>query len=95
MDALRLDALGRGLLRGARAVTLVGVGDGLARWTAHLSRTGLIVEARALGRPSVATTHALALPVVLVFGAPAARARWRAALCAAGRVEGRDFAFVA
>jgi len=95
MDALRLDALRRGVLRGARGATLVGVGDGLARWTGHLAGGGLPVSACALGRPAGAAVRALALPIVLVFGAPAARNRWRAALHQAGHVEGRDFAFVA
>jgi hypothetical protein len=34
-------------------------------------------------------------PIVLVFGAQPARARWRAALAARGMAEGRQFAFVA
>jgi glycosyltransferase involved in cell wall biosynthesis len=92
--ALKLDALDRGLLRGSPALTLVGVGESLARARAAFAaaRDVMAIEAR---RPTPRVVAALAPPIVLVFGAPPARARWRMALLAAGLVEGRAFAFVA
>lgn len=94
MDALRLEALRSGLLRDARAATLVGVGAGLERWRQLLTDGGIAVHPLAHGRPAPAVAGRLAAPVVLVFGAAPARARWRAAL-RGSHIEGRDFAFVA
>jgi glycosyltransferase involved in cell wall biosynthesis len=95
MDALRLEALRRGLLRGAEQVTLVAVGEALVRWSGLLGGAGLAVRAHAMGRPMPGGPRHLEPPLVLVFGAVPARARWREALRAAGRREGREFAFVA
>ncbi|MBI3538689.1 MAG: glycosyltransferase family 2 protein [Candidatus Eisenbacteria bacterium] len=91
--ALRLAALEAGLLAGAERLTLVGVGASLAVWRAALTRPGRridVIDGRM--RPGHA---APAPPVVLVFGAPAARERWRAALTANGLSEGDAFVFVA
>jgi hypothetical protein len=92
-DAMRLDALGRGLLRGHREPTLVGVGESLERWRRLLTQTGYRPSARAIGRPNPAVR--LAPPALLVFGASPARRRWRALLCSQGWTECTDFAFVA
>jgi cellulose synthase/poly-beta-1,6-N-acetylglucosamine synthase-like glycosyltransferase len=92
-DALRLDALRRGALRGVRRVQVVGVGASLERWRALLAADGRVAAAIAAPRPG--TIGDLAAPAVLVFGAAATRARWRAALSSAGWVEGADFVFVA
>ena len=58
----------------------------------HALRSLRVVEAR---RPSAVARAALSTPIVLVFGAPAARARWRAGLETAGLMESEDFVFVA
>jgi glycosyltransferase involved in cell wall biosynthesis len=91
---LREDALARTLLRRRARVTLVGVGISAATWQARLeARLGVRrVEA---GRPSPRALAALDPPVVLVFGAAPARARWRAALRARGLVERTHFVFTA
>ena len=93
--ALRYDALGRGLLRGSRPVTVIGVGDSLETWHRTIKQGMRDVHAVHAGRPSPRLIGALAPPVVLVFGAASARLRWRDALSAGGLAEGRDFAFVA
>jgi glycosyltransferase involved in cell wall biosynthesis len=93
--AFKRDALARGILRGAGAATLVGVGASLERWRAELAPLPLRLAAVTAGRPTAAAVAGLRPPVVLVFGAAAARARWRAALVAAGLVETRDFVFIA
>ena len=95
--ALQLHALGRGLLRGRREVGLVGVGASLRRWSSALAARGLRVRALERGRPQPAPRPAAPLspPVVLVFGAPQARRRWREALTGAGLAEGVDFLFLA
>jgi glycosyltransferase involved in cell wall biosynthesis len=102
--ALKHDALGRGLLRGRREVTLVGVGSSLRAWSAALAHRGLRVRAMEQGRPAAAAhgtpgarqpAHRLHPPVVLVFGAAQARRRWREALTGSGLIEGRDFVFIA
>jgi len=92
--ALKLDALARGLLRGQRRATLVGVGASVAGWAESLAAIGVRADLVAAGRPGP-RAPALEPPVVLVFGAQPARERWRAALLASGSVEGRDFVFVA
>jgi glycosyltransferase involved in cell wall biosynthesis len=105
MRALRAHALERGLLAGARAVTLVGVGASLRGWRHDLQQRGIAVTALEQGRPprprsGPATTWrdwlppATGQPWVLVFGAAPARRRWRCVLQEAGAVEGRDFVFV-
>jgi glycosyltransferase involved in cell wall biosynthesis len=91
--ALRLDALRRGTLLGARQVTLVGVGASLERWRAALAGAGYAVDARSRRRP--ARDETLAPPVVLVYGAEPARGRWRITCLARGWIELRDFVFVA
>jgi len=93
-DALRLETLARGLLRERPALTLVGVGASLARWRALLSANGYQVIPLAQGHPPP-EPPTCAPPIVLVFGAAAARARWRVAFARAHRVEGREFCFVA
>ena len=90
--ALKLDALGRGLLHARDRVTLVGVGTSVRGWADALRREGYVprmIEAR---RPP---DEALEAPLVLVFGARPARERWRAALTGRGLAEGAQFAFVA
>jgi hypothetical protein len=94
-DALRLDALARGVLRGQREMALIGVGRSLERWDAILKHAGYHPHAHAHGRPAVERVASLAPPAVLVFGAAPARRRWRSMLRAQGWVEGDDFAFVA
>ena len=96
--ALRRDALDRGLLAGARLVTVIGVGDSLVTWRRNLAggkRGARRVRAPQVARPSPRVIATLEPPLVLVFGATPARGRWREALEAAGFSEGRDFAFVA
>jgi len=92
--ALKRDALERGLLRGAPRVCVVGVGRSLARWRDALGAAPRASAVEA-ARPTAAALDAVTSPAVLVFGVPAARARWRAALAQRGRVEMRDFVFVA
>jgi len=93
--ALRLDALRHGFLARRRAVTLVGVGRSLAEWQSRLSTAGVRVFTIAAGRPRADRISTIATGAVLVFGALPARARWREALARGGRVELRDFVFVA
>jgi hypothetical protein len=95
IDALRLDHLRRGLLRQARSATLVGVGAALERCGRLLSRQVTRVTCVDAARPMRPVVSSLAPPVVLAFGAPAARARWRETLLHAGWVEGREFVFIA
>jgi len=91
--ALKLEALDRGMLRGATSLTLVGVGDSLARARHAFAaiRQVTAIEAR---RPSAHVIAEFRPPVVLVYGAPPARERWREALTLAGMIERRDFIFV-
>jgi len=93
--ALRREALERGLLRRASHVTVVGVGDSLETWRRSLARPGRDVRVLPAPRPSPARLAGLTPPVVLVFGAAPARARWRDALRTGGLAEGREFIFVA
>lgn len=96
--ALKREALGRGLLRGRREVTVVGVGSSLCNWSATLARRGLRVRPLEMGRPAAGVRDAPPrppAPVVLVFGAAPARRRWREALTRGGMTEGADFVFVA
>jgi glycosyltransferase involved in cell wall biosynthesis len=91
--ALRLAALERGLLRRAGSLTLVGVGESLASWRRAFAggpRTVRAVEARSLRDLPLADR-----PLVLVFGAFAAREARRRVLIEHGLHEGRDFVFVA
>jgi glycosyltransferase involved in cell wall biosynthesis len=96
--ALKQAALDRGLLRGRREVTVVGVGQSLCSWSAALDRRGHRVRALEFGRPTAGALDAVArpgAPVVLVFGAAQARRRWRETLTQGGMSEGVDFVFVA
>lgn len=91
--SLKCAALARGLLAGGRRATLVGTGASLARWRDALGvRVAQTVEAP---RPDAGTLLALRPPVVLVFVAASARARWRAGLARSGFSEMTDFVFVA
>ncbi|MFI5372013.1 MAG: glycosyltransferase family 2 protein [Candidatus Eisenbacteria bacterium] len=94
-DALRLEALIRGPLAGARTFDLVGVGQGLTRWQELLTGRDRVPRVHVAGHPSDTLQSRLRPPVVLVFGAAPARVRWRAALVDAGLSEWRDFIFVA
>jgi GT2 family glycosyltransferase len=91
---LKRAALERGLLRGAPGLTLIGVGESLARWRAALAtgRRLRVIEAR---RPSPSSLTSLVPPVVLVFLSPRARDRWRTALQHSGIAERHEFIFVA
>lgn len=93
--ALRHEALVRGLLRGSRPITVLGVGDTLETWRRLVVDGSREVRAVRAPRPVPQVVAALAPPVVLVFGAASARMRWRDALGAGGLTEGRDFVFVA
>jgi len=93
--ALKCEALGRGLLRRAREVRLVGTGESLRRWRAALEAAGYRVEARALPHPDRDALRTLAPPLLLVFVAPQARARWRRALAEFGMQEMQEFIFIA
>jgi GT2 family glycosyltransferase len=91
--ALRRAALERGVLRRAAAVTLVGVGESLASWRRELDRAGRRV--RAVEARSLRDLPLAGRPMVLVFGAFAAREARRRVLIEHGLREGRDFVFVA
>lgn len=93
--ALKLAALERGLLRDERTVHLAGTGESLARWRTALHESGRDVIPHALRRPSREAIEALARPLVLVYVARPARARWRAALADSGMRELQDFTFIA
>src|SRR5258706_13830901 len=91
--ALRRAALERGVLRRADVVTLVGVGESLASWQRELDRGGRRV--RAVEARSLRDLPLAGRPVVLVFGAFAAREARRRVLVEHGLREGYDFVFVA
>jgi glycosyltransferase involved in cell wall biosynthesis len=91
---LKLDALRNGFLRRVPRATLVGVGESLARARVAIATLGTALDVKECGRPSAAVTSALRPPVVLVFMAPEARERWRAALSEHGLREGSEFIFV-
>ena len=93
--ALKLDALGRGLLKDRARVTLAGVGTSVRGWAGALAGRGLAVDVVEARRPEPEALARLATPLVLVFGARPARERWRSALTAHGLREGAQFAFVA
>ena len=93
--ALKLEALGRGLLRGRAQVTLAGVGTSVRGWAGALVEHGIAVDMVEARRPEPAALARLAAPLLLVFGARPARERWRSALSAHGLREGAQFAFVA
>ena len=91
--ALRRAALERGVLRRADEVTLVGVGVSLASWRRELDQGGRRV--RAVETRSLRDLPQVGRPVVLVFGAFAAREARRRVLVEHGLREGHDFVFVA
>ncbi len=104
--ALRLHYLGRDFLaRRPGPVALIGTGRSGARWGSSLRAQGatvVYVEARSpqalFGRGGTARAGPGSTPgppLVLVFGAAPARARWREALRAQGLSELQDFVFVA
>ena len=92
--ALKLDALERGLLRGRRQVTLVGVGESLRRCVPvfEARRRVRCLEA---GRPSLKILKTFEPPLILIFGSLRARDRWREAFVNSSLVERIDFAFIA
>ncbi len=91
--SLKVAALAAGFLRGRDRVTLVGVGQSLARWRQALATwVGEWHEVRRPHRQSVAR---LRPPLVLAYMAPAARERWRAQLARCDMQELSDFIFVA
>ncbi len=94
-DALRVDALRRGLLRRAAELALIGVGRSVERWQANFGAAGYPARLHLLRRPAPDALARLTRPAVLVYGAPLARRRWRTALRSCGWCEGRDFVFVA
>jgi glycosyltransferase involved in cell wall biosynthesis len=91
--ALKIETLARGVLRYAAGFTVAGTGRSLAEWTTALRAAGLDPRPVAAATPA-RTREVLRPPVILVFGTPKARARWRAALDGRGLHEGRDFIFV-
>jgi glycosyltransferase involved in cell wall biosynthesis len=93
--ALRAEALERGVLLGAEQVSVVGVGDSLETWRRVLLRDSRPVRTLVAARPDPGVLSTLAPPVVMVFGAPSARRRWREAMGSAPWTEGRHFVFVA
>ena len=94
MIDVRREALERCFLRG-RSPLLVGVGTSLDAWARALAARGRAVARLDAPRPTRGAIARFVPPVVLVFGAATARARWREALAATGLVELRDFVFVA
>ncbi|MGH7725421.1 MAG: glycosyltransferase family 2 protein [Candidatus Eiseniibacteriota bacterium] len=95
--ALKLEALGRGLLAGKRAVTVIGVGNSLERWTLALRGAGHAVQDVSAPRPApslLGRLERLEPPFLLVFGAVPARERWRKALEERRLTELVDFQFV-
>ena len=95
MMALKRDALARRFLRDAPRAMLLGTGRSLADWRIALDALAPAIHARDVRRPSPAALVGLEPPLVLAFGAPAARDRWRRALGARGLTEGREFVFIA
>jgi len=92
--ALKLDALERGLLRGAARMTLVGVGDSLDRCAGAFGARRAVRVVRA-GRPGPGIASRLEPPVVMVFNSAVARRRWREALANSDLSENIEFVFIA
>ena len=92
--ALKLEALERGILAGHASLTLVGVGESLARCMPVFNRRRRVRVLHA-GRPTPGAVRAMDPPVVLVFVSLVARDRWREALVNFGWVEDVDFVFIA
>ena len=93
--ALKIEALERGLLAGARSPTLVGVGASLGRWSRALAARGHALRVVEAPKPSSLPPGAPVGPAIVVCVAARARARWRTELAARGAREGADFVFVA
>lgn len=93
--ALKLEALQLDFLHGARRVTVVGVGESLARAERAVASLGVAVHPVHAGHPAPASLARLERPAVLVFMSPVARARWREALAGTGWIERVDFIFAA
>ncbi len=93
--AFRLAALRCGLLAGAAHATLIGTGRSFAEWREVLDRGDVRIQAIEAKRPAGGAWDALRPPIILVYGASPARARWRTALAGRGLREERDFVFVA
>lgn len=91
---LKLDALDRGLLHAHEAVTLVGVGESLERCVPAFQRRRTVRVVCARG-PNAVPLRTLVPPIVLVFGSPEARRRWREVLVNSDLREDTDFIFVA
>jgi glycosyltransferase involved in cell wall biosynthesis len=91
---VRREALERRILQG-RTPQVVGVGASLEAWAKALAGPGRAVARLTAPRPTRGALDRLVPPVVLVFGAAGARARWREALAGTDLVELRDFVFVA
>jgi glycosyltransferase involved in cell wall biosynthesis len=91
---LKLEALGRGILRGASELTLVGVGTSLERWREVLARVATI-RSHVARAPEAAMVAKLDPPIVLVYTAASTRERWRNVLEKSGLIEGKSFIFVA
>jgi hypothetical protein len=94
MLALKCDALRRMLPQIERNATLIGVGESLRQWHRLLEgdRRIEVVEA---ARPVAGIYERLRPPIVLVFGSPMTRDRWREYLLAQEMVERHSFVFVA
>lgn len=96
--ALKLAALERGLLRGSKRMTLVGVGRSLEAWSRGLAAVAPTTRVIEAGRPwwrGRLRPDTIEAPMILVFGSARARDRWRAALSASGLIETKHFVFVA
>jgi glycosyltransferase involved in cell wall biosynthesis len=92
---LKLEAIRLDFLRGRGRVTVIGVGESLARAGTALATLGVDAVPLAAGRPAAAVLARLAPPAILVFMSPVARQRWRGALASGGWTERHDFLFVA
>jgi glycosyltransferase involved in cell wall biosynthesis len=95
MIGLKAASLPGRLARADAPLQVVGVGTSLAEWSGALASGDRRVSTLVARSPTQAALARLAPPLVLVFGAVVARARWRSALVAAGLVELGDFVFVA
>jgi glycosyltransferase involved in cell wall biosynthesis len=92
--ALKRAALERVFPHDTRCVSLVGVGASIEKWREILGNTRKVTVVEA-ARPGQSVVNRLDPPIILVFGAPIARARWREYLAGRGMIEGKTFIFVA
>lgn len=95
MIALKAESVSGRLGAPETRMQVVGVGASLETWRVALAATGRAVDTLVAPRPTPTALAAIAPPCVLVFGAAAARARWRTALEGSGLIELVDFVFVA